>query len=131
MDTKRRHVRTLLCSVLVMLLAGIDTPVRATGILVTDWSFEKGTAGWTAQHDCTIKAADGMLQITNSGAEPWLHSPKIDAAAPALVKIRARSSGVGQGRLYWTVKLPSKQSSFWGEDAVIYFDLLHDGQWHD
>lgn len=122
----------LCCTLMVVLaLLACSVPSRAARIPNLSWNFEHGTAGWTAQHDCTIKAAEGVLQITNSGAEPWIHSPKINAAAPALVKIRARSSGTGQGRFYWTVKLPSKQSSSWGEDAVIYFDLLHDGQWHD
>ncbi|MHB1460455.1 MAG: glycoside hydrolase [Armatimonadota bacterium] len=132
MKISHSDVLFLLCALMVLIgTLACGVPSRAARLPCLIWDFEHGTAGWTAQHDCTIKAADGMLQINNSGTEPWIHSPKINAAAPALVKIRARSSGVGQGRLYWTVKLPSKQSSLWGEDAVIYLDLLHDGQWHD
>ncbi len=122
----------LLCGVLIMLLlAGTDTPVHATGKVIKSWSFEKGTEGWIAGHDTTVQAADDMLQVTNTGQDPWIYSPKISADAPLLVRIRARSTCSGQGRIYWTVRLPSMLSSNFAEAAVIYYDLTHDGQWHD
>ncbi len=122
----------LMCVMLVMLLlAGSYTPVSAAPKSIKSWSFEKGTQGWAAGHDCTVEAADGILKITNSNTEPFVFSPTLTINAPFVVRIKARSTSSGQARLYWTVKLPSLVSSAWGEDAVVYFDVIHDGQWHD
>ncbi len=118
-----------MCMLAMLLLA--CGAVSAAPKPIKTWSFEKDTQGWVAQHDCTLKAADGLLQITNTNTEPFIAGPMISVNAPFKVNIRARSTSAGQARLYWTVKLPILVSSSFGEDAVIYFDVQHDGQWHD
>jgi hypothetical protein len=98
---------------------------------LTRWSFEKDTQGWLAAHDCQVEVSSGVLRMHVTGPDPFCHGPAIDCQGPLVFRFRARSTGGGQGRVYWTLKLPSDASTTWGEDAVVYFDMIHDGQWHD
>lgn len=95
------------------------------------WTFGQDPQGWTAAHDCQVAAQDGLLVIEASGREPYIHGPRVDIPGPVAVRLRMRGPGEGKGRLYWTVMQPSLVSSAWGEDAVVYFDLARDGQWHE
>jgi hypothetical protein len=101
------------------------------GQTLAKWNFDTNTQGWQAANDCTLQVKDGVLNINATGHEPYLYSPPISINGPVAVRIRAKCALSGQGRLYWTVMLPSMQSSPWGEDSVVYFDLIHDGQWHE
>ncbi len=95
------------------------------------WSFALDSQGWTAAHDCRLAALGGALVVENTGPDPFLHSPPVSCQGPLLLRFRSRCAGAGQGRVYWTVLLPSLVSSTWSEDASAYFDLPHDGQWHE
>jgi hypothetical protein len=107
---------------------GADGPSPAA---LVRWSFAQDTQGWTAAHDCSLAVQDGVLVVTNAGPDPYLHSPTLTCQGPLLLRFRSRCSGSGQGRVYWTVLLPSLVASTWSEDAAAYVDLPHDGQWHE
>lgn len=113
----------------LLLLALLRLPSSAAPL--PRWEFARGTAGWQAAHDCTLQARDGLLHIEMSGPDPFLHSPAIRVQGPVFIRFTARVRSSGQGRLYWTTLLPSLSVSNWGEDAVVYYDLKHDGEWHD
>ncbi len=118
-----------------LIVAGLmiisQTSSLAAGKVIKTWNFDKDTEGWTVGHDCSMSVADGILHIVNSDIEPYIHGPKTAVNAPFVVKMRVKSTSAGQARLYWSVKLPSLVSSSFGEEAVVYFDVKHDGQWHD
>ena len=52
------------------------------------WTFQAGTAGWTALHDCTLRVADGVLTVQSSGDDPYMISPPLRIEGPFTVKLR-------------------------------------------
>ncbi|HSV72997.1 MAG TPA: glycoside hydrolase [Chthonomonadales bacterium] len=95
------------------------------------WDFSGGTEGWSAGHQCRLRAEAGSLVVEALGADPFFHGPSIRVQGPAEVRMRARFRSAGQGRLYWTTLLPSLSSTAWSEDAALYYDLRHDGVWRE
>jgi hypothetical protein len=95
------------------------------------WSFDTGAEGWLSGNQCSVEAAGGELRVTVTGAEPYFYGPQVNVPGPLAIRIRAKCATAGQGRVYWTSLLPTMQTTPWGENAVQYFDLFHDGQWHE
>ena len=101
-------------------------PVVKTEKLV-EWTFKGNLAGWTALHDCTVTAEDGVLRIQSSGNDPYLISPPIQLEGPLTVNLRARCATGGAGQFFWmTTAAPDA-----AEARSQFFKLSHDGQWHD
>jgi len=92
-----------------------------------EWTFERGPAGWRAQHDCRLAARDGRLVITSTGDDPYLSSPVPAEGGSILVRFRARCNTAGRGQFFWTTQARPNTS----ERNSVRFDLVHDGQWHD
>ncbi|MHC4403190.1 MAG: hypothetical protein ACYTG0_26310, partial [Planctomycetota bacterium] len=93
---------------------------------VTEWSFEKGADGWTAENHCVVEAGEGLLKVAATGDDPYMHVPVKLPGGHLAVEMKARCSGGGNGQIYWT----TDQSPQRGEDKVKHFPLTHDGQWH-
>lgn len=121
----------LICSMLLLPGQHLHAKDTAGSGTLERWTFEKGTSGWTAAHHAKLGARQGLLRIESIGNEPFLHGPQMDCQGPVLVRFQARSKSAGQGRIYWTERLPTLTTSPWGETAVSYFDIIADGQWHD
>jgi hypothetical protein len=101
-------------------------PVVKTDRLL-EWSFKEGLAGWSALHDCTVAAKDGVLSIQSSGDDPYLAGPPIKVEGPLAVNLRARCATGGAGQFFWmTSGAPDTD-----EARSQHFKLIHDGQWHD
>lgn len=92
---------------------------------IAGWDFTEGLQGWRAHHDCTVQAAEGMMQITSTGGDPWLYSPAIDIPSPIAVRLRICAEGGSDGRLFFI----SKQGPDWTEKQANNFPLTHDGKW--
>ncbi|MGA2255850.1 MAG: hypothetical protein ABSG53_14485 [Thermoguttaceae bacterium] len=91
------------------------------------WAFQDDTAGWTAQHDCTLAVAGGVLRIQSSGNDPYLISPPLRTGGPFTVKLRVKCATGGDGQIFWTTtQLPNTD-----EARSEHFKLIHDGRWHD
>ena len=91
------------------------------------WTFQAGTAGWTALHDCTLRVADGVLTVQSSGDDPYMISPPLRIEGPFTVKLRAKCAIGGDGQIFWmTTQQPQTD-----EARSEHFKLLHDDQWHD
>ncbi len=95
------------------------------------WSFDTGAEGWLSGNQCSVEAAGGELCVTVTGVEPYFYGPQVNVPGPLAIRIRAKCATAGPGRVYWTTLLPTMQTTPWGENAVQYFDLFHDGQWHE
>ena len=94
---------------------------------IQQWTFDRGTEGWVAEHHCTVSADAGMLKIRVTGDDPYLHRRVNAPGGHVVLEIRARSSTTGNGSVYWTTADSPRR----GEDKVKSFGLRHDGQWHD
>ena len=91
------------------------------------WSFQTGTAGWRALHECTIAVDGGVLKIQSSGHDPYLISPPIRVEGPFTVKIRVKCATAGSGQFFWMTSDAPRTD----EERSEHFKLMHDGQWHD
>ena len=98
-NPSRRHLHmALLLSLITTVLTAADktdSPVTAR------WSFEKGTAGWTAVRDCRLSAAENVLTIRCTGGDPPLVSPVKAQAGWHRLTLRARFGGRMNGQLFW------------------------------
>ena len=90
------------------------------------WSFTENTAGWTAQHDCTLAVGGGALRIQSTGNDPYLAAPPFSLAGPLRARLRVRGATGGAGQLFWT----TTQAPDTAEARSRFFKLIHDGQWH-
>jgi len=102
---------------------------RATLAVTTPavWTFARDTQGWTAAHEATLAARDGVLAITSTGDDPYLFSPAVTAAGPVTVTLRLRSQTAGGGQLFWsTAAAPG-----FVESRSAHFPLVHDHAWHE
>ena len=93
------------------------------------WTFQKGTAGWTAAHACSVTAADGLLKIKVTADDPYLFGPAIASPpqGPLMVRLRMRCQGGGGGEIFWA----TDQTPHFAAGHEVGFDLHHDGRWHD
>jgi hypothetical protein len=92
-----------------------------------EWTFKESSAGWSALHDCTVAAEDGVLRLQSSGDDPYLASPPIEFEGPLTVNLRLRCATGGAGQFFWmTSRAPDA-----AEARSQHFKLIHDGQWHD
>ena len=92
-----------------------------------EWTFKGGTAGWSAAHDCTVAAEDGVLHIESSGNDPYLSGPPMSLPGPLVLRLRMRCATAGNGQFFWTTAAAPTTV----EDLSRHFDLVHDGQWHE
>ncbi len=96
------------------------------GETVKRWDFDSD-GGWHAQHACRLSAADGVLKITSTGADPYL-AASLDAPRGGLaLRARMKSSGSGIGQFFWS----SSATGGCSPEDRNDFRMTHDGQWHD
>ena len=91
------------------------------------WEFSQDLNGWQGIHHCEITAADGLLKITSTGTDPYLHSPDLNVAGPLVVKLDIKSAGAGPGQIFWR----TQPSPDWSEDKSTLFTINHDDLRHD
>ena len=101
-------------------------PVIKTERLL-EWSFKEGLAGWTALHDFSVAAEEGVLRIRSTGTDPYLAGPPIQVPGPLVVNLRVRCATGGAGQLFWS----ASDTPDFAEERSHHFNLVHDGQWHD
>lgn len=94
---------------------------------LVEWAFNQTADGWSALHDCTVDAQDGVLRIQSSGTDPYLVSPPIQFEGPVTVNLRVRCATVGDGQFFWMTTATPEMD----EARSQHFKLIHDGQWHD
>ncbi len=92
------------------------------------WDFEHGSlAGWRAVNETRLDARNSKLWIAATGHDPYIHVPKVEAEGPVMIELRMKSSGVGEGEIFWT----TKSANSWSPDRSARFEIDHDGGWHD
>ena len=88
----------------------------------------KPVASWTPSRHCALSVRDGVLRVTCTGNDPYLHAkaaPKV--AGPLTVTLRIRCAAAGEGQAFWTT---TKAKGF-GRDRRATFTLTHDGTWRE
>jgi hypothetical protein len=92
------------------------------------WTFENGTAGWIALHECRVLGDSGWLQIESTGEDPYA-TARLDkpVTGPVQARIRIRATTSGSGQFFWTT---DRQPTMAAERCAS-FDLESDGQWHE
>jgi len=93
-----------------------------------EWTFDDRAGGWSAEGDCELGTAPGVLKIKSTGPDPNLvASCRVKATPPGLVvHLRLRCATGGAGQFFWTTPKGS-----WSPRRSKYFELIHDGKWHE
>ncbi|HIQ20547.1 MAG TPA: hypothetical protein EYH34_04820 [Planctomycetes bacterium] len=91
------------------------------------WTFDAGTEGWVAEHNCRLAAGGGLLKVRATGEDPHMHVRLEVPGGRLAVQFRARSTTGPNGSVYWM----TRQSPRRGEDKAKHFALDGDGQWHE
>ncbi len=115
-----------LAAVLLALQGAPFPRERIAETQVAGWEFDSDD-GWRALHDCAAQPASGSLVIQSTGGDPYLQGPPFRAQGPLLVRLRVRSSGSGQGEIFWA----TEKSPGMSQDRSVRFDLIYDGAWHN
>lgn len=121
--------------------AGDESPVSAeksavpvTYVSARDWNFNAAgnLEGWSMGNQLTNTVADGALQLTSSGTDPYFFSPSglslLDPALYRYVRIRMKngtSSTVGQ--IYFT----TQASGSWSESKSKAFTIAANSGYTD
>ena len=88
----------------------------------------KPVAGWTPSRDCALSVRNGVLRVTCTGPDPYLHAKAASkVAGPLAVKLRIKCAATGEGQAFWTT---AKAKNF-GRDQRVTFTLTHDGAWRE
>ena len=94
---------------------------------LAEWNFAHNAQGWTAGHEATVAAQDGVLHIQSTGNDPYLFSPAVQGTGPVSVSLRMRSQTDGPGQIFWsTTDAPGCD-----EGRSAHFPLVHDNAWHE
>jgi hypothetical protein len=94
---------------------------------VAEWTFDRDADGWLAEQHCTVRAEGGLLRVTATEDDPYMHRRMSFPAGQMAVEFKARCRGTGAGSIYWT----TSESPLRGEDKARSFSLTHDNQWHE
>jgi hypothetical protein len=95
-----------------------------------EWEVDGDLEGWGLPIRCDIWVADGVLNGTSTGADPYFHSADnlyIDAQACRYIVLRLRRNTGTGGQLFFT----RSDETGWSESKSIVFSIPSDGEWHD
>ncbi len=84
--------------------------------------------GWRPSGDCRLSAEDGVLRVSCTGGDPFLHTtavPRVEG--PVTVKLRIKSAARGAGQLFWS----TTDARRFHRTRRVTFQLAHDGKWHE
>ena len=85
------------------------------------------TAGLVARM-CELVATDGAVRITGTGPQPFLGTGQVRLRGPLTLKLRARSTAGGEGRVQWRT---SEQEKFPESTQIVTYDLPAGTKWQD
>jgi len=114
-------VKNLLVVTVLVLLAA-----PASGKIVTEWDFTKGTQGWTGNNkvEKLTYSSQGLI-VKSTGEDPWIEGPAIDLPGDKIirVKVRMKSTADTGAELFYGRTFRAGHS--------VRFNVRNDGQWHD
>ena len=108
----------------VTLLVSLGVP--ASGKVVTEWDFSRGTHGWTGNNKVEkITYSSQGLIVKSTGEDPWIEGPAIDLPGDKIirVKIRMKSSADTSAELFYGKTFRAGHS--------VRFNVRNDSRWHD
>jgi hypothetical protein len=91
------------------------------------WDFEASPDGWSAVNDSRLETAGGILRVTSTGADPYIHRGGLEVEASVVVSMRLRSSAAGPGEVFWV----ANEERATGAGRSRRFEITHDGEWRE
>jgi arylsulfatase A-like enzyme len=85
--------------------------------------------GWLSSKDVQLRIANGELNITSTGGDPWVSTRNLPANAkgPFTLRLHLKSTAKGNAVVYFNT---AAQEAF-HKDRTVGFPIVHDGQFHD
>ncbi len=83
--------------------------------------------GWVPRQ-CKAIIADGVLRVEGQGRLPFLGNAQVKHAGPVIVKLRARTSGGGAGKIQWRT---ADQEAFPASGQISSFELKAGEAWQE
>ena len=77
---------------------------------------------------CEAVAMDGAVRITGTGRNPFLGTAQVRLSGPLTLKLRARSSIGGKGRVQWRIP---PQEDFPESGQLVTYDLPGGNEWRE
>lgn len=77
---------------------------------------------------CKMTLVDGALRVEADGATPFLGTAQVRYAGPMTLKLRARSTTGGPGKVWWKT---ADQDDFPAQDQMVEFTLAAGDDWQD
>jgi len=104
-----------------------EAATATTGRVLAEWTFEAGTQGWEALHNCALARGDGgTVRLSSAGEDPFAQSPPVNAPVPLAVILRMRTTNGGGAALYW-----ADDGGGYSGERVETFGVNGDGEWHE
>jgi hypothetical protein len=77
---------------------------------------------------CKVVATDGAIRITGEGRQPFLGTAQARLSGPLTLKLRARSTAGGEGRVQWRT---ATQETFPESTQIVTYHLSAETKWQD
>ncbi len=81
---------------------------------------------WKVLHRAQLRVEEGHLLVEATGTDPHIGSPHFRIKAPVEAVFRMKSTGSGNGQLFW-----STSEHHFGDTHPVDFPIIHDGAWRD
>ncbi|UCG49767.1 MAG: sulfatase, partial [Phycisphaerales bacterium] len=108
----------------------VDGFLADTGAVVPakNPAYRPSVRGWWASGDCELAVKDGMLRLSCTGGDPYIHTSEMPGlAGPLTVMLRLRSQSSGIGQVFWTTRRVRR----FGSRQRLNFEPVHDGRWRE
>jgi len=83
--------------------------------------------GWVPRQ-CQATISDGVLRVEGDGRMPFLGNAQVKHAGPVVVKLRARTSAGGAGKIQWRT---ADQEAFPASGQIAGFELKPGEAWQE
>ena len=77
---------------------------------------------------CKVVATDGAIRITATGRQPFLGTGQVRLSGPLTLRLRARSTAGGEGRVQWRT---ATQETFPESTQIVTYHLSAGTKWQD
>jgi len=88
----------------------------------------RGPTGGLVPRACKIAVTEGVLRVEGEGRTPFLGTAQVRHSGPVTLRLRARSTAGGPGKVEWTT---AAQETFPKEGQTVDFALPAGGEWQE
>lgn len=95
------------------------TVFAADNDLVSNWKFDKDTAGWKPETDCKLSINQGRLVVESTGADPHFTNSVKAPAGWKKLRMRVNAPGALNGQVFWA----EEGKNGFSEDRSVQFSI--------